>query len=490
MVSSDAAGSFKLSDRIERIDNQGSLCEQTYSVLYYKRKNKIHKSKGVSKMDGTLTIQPPPTSVAVLRSDGDSVIFQGQIESELARKGASLQLVDEFISLGSYEVEVLLRVGSAMPSLTLEKRPSLSQPTSRKSIGVRATDVGKSSEIPCQSLKTVPANIPSIHQNLLTTKKHSLLNRKPPPQPKRILREIDNLEGNKDKASVAACITTSIPTTTVHALTDSLPRLPLFQRHRQKATTTLVSYAKTVSPKKPGRKRASPIGVANSTSMDFSASKNFFPGAVGNPDVPHCIKKVLQPHQIEGVSFLWNCLTGHGKVSQISPHCIPHGDGEEQQDIFRGCILGDGTFLRFWVAMLVIGRIYFLFSQIWVAMGLGKSLMTIAIICALHRQNRGERFAVVCPSSLVENWATEFDKWVGKACQPKRVIIKGGKEGIRQMKTFSIVKPKYQSEVLILSYDLFRINQNCLKDIKRIGLLVVDEGNPQEEICHQLLQMR
>jgi SNF2 family DNA or RNA helicase len=111
------------------------------------------------------------------------------------------------------------------------------------------------------------------------------------------------------------------------------------------------------------------------------------------------------------------------------------------------------------------------------AMGLGKSLMTIATICALHRQNRGKRFAIVCPSSLVENWAQEFDKWIGKAGQPKRVIIKGGKEGIRQMKAFSVVKPNYQSEVIILSYDLFRINQDCLKDIKKVGLLVVDEGN-------------
>lgn len=102
--------------------------------------------------------------------------------------------------------------------------------------------------------------------------------------------------------------------------------------------------------------------------------------------------------------------------------------------------------------------------------------MTIATICALHKQSRDKRFVVVCPSSLVKNWAQEFDKWIGKASQPKRVIIKGGEEGIQQMKAFSVVKPKYQSEVLILSYDLFRLNQDCLKDIKKVGLLVLDEG--------------
>lgn len=106
--------------------------------------------------------------------------------------------------------------------------------------------------------------------------------------------------------------------------------------------------------------------------------------------------------------------------------------------------------------------------------------MTIATICALHRQNRDMRFVVVCPSSLVKNWAQEFDKWIGKASQPKRVIIKGGDEGVKQMKAFGVVKPKYQSEVLIISYDLFRIYQDCLKDIKKVCLLVVDEGNVAE----------
>jgi SNF2 family DNA or RNA helicase len=109
-------------------------------------------------------------------------------------------------------------------------------------------------------------------------------------------------------------------------------------------------------------------------------------------------------------------------------------------------------------------------------MGLGKSLMTIATICALHKQNRNIRFIVVCPSSLVKNWAQEFDKWIGKASQPRRVIVKGGEEGVKQIKAFGVVKPKQLSEVLIISYDLFRIYQDCLKDVKKIGLLVVDEG--------------
>lgn len=91
-----------------------------------------------------------------------------------------------------------------------------------------------------------------------------------------------------------------------------------------------------------------------------------------------------------------------------------------------------------------------------------------------------QRFVVVCPSSLVKNWAREFDKWIGIAGQPKRIIVKGGAEGVAQMKAFNVLKPNSQSEVLIISYDLFRMNVELLEHIKKVALLVVDEGN---DIC-------
>jgi DNA repair and recombination RAD54-like protein len=83
---------------------------------------------------------------------------------------------------------------------------------------------------------------------------------------------------------------------------------------------------------------------------------------------------------------------------------------------------------------------------------------------------------VVCPSSLVTNWANEFNKWLGKASQPKRVVInQGGAEGLTQMKSFFTPKPF--SQVLILSYDLLRLNAKLFSEIKKVGLLVVDEGH-------------
>eukprot|EP00985_Skeletonema_marinoi_P029259 scaffold27378_cov141-Skeletonema_marinoi.AAC.1 len=110
-------------------------------------------------------------------------------------------------------------------------------------------------------------------------------------------------------------------------------------------------------------------------------------------------------------------------------------------------------------------------------MGLGKTLMTIATIFALHRRQRDRRFIVVCPSSLVSNWAKEFDKWIGKASQPKRVIVRNGnEEGLRKLRSFVPLKPN-QSEVLILSYELFRLHVKVLCSAAKIGLLVVDEGH-------------
>mmetsp|Transcript_3669 Transcript_3669/g.6945 ORF Transcript_3669/g.6945 Transcript_3669/m.6945 type:complete len:478 (-) Transcript_3669:2449-3882(-) len=63
-----------------------------YEVIYYKRSNKVHKTKGVSRLDGILTIHPPPlnlvtlcpvVAVASVAIDDDSCSAQRQESSDV-----------------------------------------------------------------------------------------------------------------------------------------------------------------------------------------------------------------------------------------------------------------------------------------------------------------------------------------------------------------------------------------------------------------------
>ncbi|KAG7361602.1 SNF2-related protein [Nitzschia inconspicua] len=437
--------------------------EQTYTILFYKRKNKVHKSKGVSKMDGTLTIQPPPKTTAILKADGNSVIWHGSIATDLAQMGASLQLVDETISLGLYDVEVLSVAGKVIGPMANALKPIIKQSTGGQTLVANSQRSASGAGLlqhrggVRRKLEPVSTNIPSGVKSS-DLKKRSLVNRKPPPQPKKtkVAEDADDCDDHHPSTGPPDLSMKSTLINATNPVLRSRNNLPPIQRPLKTSCVTC-PLATEKSSVQSGRKRNSPTALAISSAAVSTAkarttNDTFFPGAIGNPSVPHCIRKVLQPHQVEGVTFLWNCLTGNGQVKQVSPHYILYDDTDDESKTYKGCILGD-------------------------AMGLGKSLMTIATICALHKQNRDKRFVVVCPSSLVKNWAHEFDKWIGKASQPKRIVIKGGEEGIKQMKAFCTVKPKYQSEVLIISYDLFRIYQDCLKDIKKVGLLVVDEGH-------------
>ncbi|KNC76080.1 hypothetical protein SARC_11409, partial [Sphaeroforma arctica JP610] len=105
--------------------------------------------------------------------------------------------------------------------------------------------------------------------------------------------------------------------------------------------------------------------------------------------VDPCLSKVLRPHQREGVQFMYDCLTG-----------VKLENGE-------GCIMADD-------------------------MGLGKTLQCVTLVWTLLKQgpyakrliNKG---IIVAPSSLVQNWANEFKKWLG----PTRVsclVMDGGKK--------------------------------------------------------------
>lgn len=165
-----------------------------------------------------------------------------------------------------------------------------------------------------------------------------------------------------------------------------------------------------------------------------------------NPQVPVVIDprlaKVLRPHQVEGVKFLYRCTTG-----LLDPKA-------------NGCIMAD-------------------------EMGLGKTLQCITLMWTLLKQSPEpgrstiQKCVIACPSSLVRNWANELVKWLGKdAVTPFAIDGKASKtELTSQLRQWciasgrSVVRP-----VLIVSYETLRLNVDELKNTP-IGLLLCDEGH-------------
>ncbi|KAI0685161.1 DNA repair protein SNF2 family [Cytidiella melzeri] len=152
--------------------------------------------------------------------------------------------------------------------------------------------------------------------------------------------------------------------------------------------------------------------------------------------------KVLRPHQIEGVKFLYKCTTG--------------GIVENQY----GCIMADG-------------------------MGLGKTLQCIALLWTLLKQSPRagkptiEKCIIACPSSLVQNWANELVKWLGKdAIAVLAVDGKGTKaQLLEKVARWVAAHGRNVSQpVMIVSYETLRTLTAHLANAT-IGLLLCDEGH-------------
>ncbi|KAF2455266.1 P-loop containing nucleoside triphosphate hydrolase protein [Lineolata rhizophorae] len=154
------------------------------------------------------------------------------------------------------------------------------------------------------------------------------------------------------------------------------------------------------------------------------------------------LAKVLRPHQVEGVKFLYRATTG--MIDEKA----------------NGCIMAD-------------------------EMGLGKTLQCIALMWTLLRQSPDagkstiQKCVIACPSSLVRNWANELVKWLGKdAITPFAVDGKASKdEFVTQMRQWAIASGRaVVRPVLIISYETLRLNVEELRGTP-IGLLLCDEGH-------------
>ena len=171
------------------------------------------------------------------------------------------------------------------------------------------------------------------------------------------------------------------------------------------------------------------------------------------------LAKVLRAHQQEGVRFLFGCLSGR---SLEDLNCF-------------GCILADD-------------------------MGLGKTLQSIAVlytlintkevIChakigddppLLHTslepsslQPLVSRALILCPASLVKNWASEIDKWIPDKRLKYIAVAESEKEKVKAL--FQAFRFSREARVLIVSYETFRNHHKIIKDV-HVDMLLCDEAH-------------
>ena len=162
--------------------------------------------------------------------------------------------------------------------------------------------------------------------------------------------------------------------------------------------------------------------------------------------VPAVVAQYLRPHQRDGVKFLFDCVSGQ----------VQYPDGK----IRTGVILADD-------------------------MGLGKTLQTLSLCYTLLQTPNTDmkigRIVVVCPCSLVGNWANEFDKWINKRVLTKKekIDVRAVTEGQRLVTERAIDQflfPTKPYDVLILSYDALRLNIDRFVRGIPVDVLVADEA--------------
>ncbi|KAI9190170.1 DNA-dependent ATPase protein rad54 [Blastocladiella emersonii ATCC 22665] len=164
------------------------------------------------------------------------------------------------------------------------------------------------------------------------------------------------------------------------------------------------------------------------------------------------LSRILRPHQIDGVIFMYRCVTG------------------VQVPNVQGCIMAD-------------------------EMGLGKTLQCITLLWTLLQQSpvagKGtiDKAIIVCPSSLVRNWANEFTKWLGKGTiNALCADNKGSKEqSVKEIKQFVSAQGNIANPVLIISYESLRLYSPYLGQTP-IGLLLCDEGHRLKNSNSQTFQ--
>jgi SNF2 family DNA or RNA helicase len=167
------------------------------------------------------------------------------------------------------------------------------------------------------------------------------------------------------------------------------------------------------------------------------------PPGVGGPAVrvDDALTRFLRPHQRQGVQFMFECVAG---LRGFEGH---------------GCILADD-------------------------MGLGKTLQGIALLWTLlnggHEALGGaplaRRVVICCPTSLVSNWDAECNKWLDGRVRTLPLCESSRDDVVAALNQF--LSPRCPAQLLIVSYETFRLHADRFKAAGTCDLLICDEVRP------------
>lgn len=159
---------------------------------------------------------------------------------------------------------------------------------------------------------------------------------------------------------------------------------------------------------------------------------------VADVTIDPLLAQYLKPHQVDAVKFLYRCVMGMKDYTG------------------RGALLAD-------------------------AMGLGKTLTTIALLWTLLKQSPIpghsviERALIVCPVSLIDNWLKEFNKWLGKNNR-MGIFVADSRKTIRENFGNAKSGSQYIYQVMIIGYERLRSVSAELQEC-HFDIVVCDEGH-------------
>ncbi|CAM6077058.1 unnamed protein product [Sphagnum tenellum] len=157
--------------------------------------------------------------------------------------------------------------------------------------------------------------------------------------------------------------------------------------------------------------------------------------------------RFLRQHQREGVQFMFECVAGLRELDTSTTDGICRG---------YGCILADD-------------------------MGLGKTLQSITLLWTLLKQGfdgrpMAKRVLIITPTSLVSNWESEIKKWLNHRTINVLAMCESTRADVLQgIATFLAPHSLYQ--VLILSYETFRLHASKFHKEGSCDLLICDEAH-------------